>query len=779
MKLLTYAILCVLNFTSGYAAILTGRITDNRIIPVQDAVVRVINSEITTVSDVDGYYAIKLDFGNYIIEINHVGFESVVAEITIGYAPLAKDFILETKFTNLNPVVISSSKIETLNNTTAAAITVVNSTSINLYNIKSMNDIVGLVPNYQYGNLGVDFQQQIAIRGISVFSENPAVATYIDGVNAMDISSTGYDLFDIERIEVLRGPQGTLYGRNAMGGVINIITKGPANTKKLFIESGIGNQGLRKIGGGLSFPIKQNTLFAGFSGNYNFLNGYYKNVLTDQYTFMQKPLAGTPEDGVRVGDEESIYGNAYLKWLVNNKNSFTINFKFQDNHSVGASAYYMAAANDSVAIYNPYVFTVDELGKSKRTVSNTSLHYVHYFLQSSLTSTAAFQHVTMAYNEIDADLSTYNYAYGATFNKSLGQNYPQNVLSEEIRFNGAVLNKKLKFTTGAFAYYQLNDKQYATVYEQLALFFGTQPGIEIIHAKLKDAGVALFGQTTIQVTPKIQFTGGIRYDVENKSGNVQIFRVDSEFVPTQIITDTVYNVNFNALSPELNVSYQITGQQLVYLDYAKGFRAGGNNIYTTLSGFGTYDPEFSDNLEFGYKFISKNKKYEANLALFYLFWRNMQLDFQAAPGEWIIDNIGNVRAKGAEFEFQAIPFIGTHIQSAIGINNAHYGNFEYLGINIDGNQTIFAPKSTLMFAVNQLLPISEKYYCTISVTYKRIGQQYFDLINTIEQQPYHILNTATVFNFNKITTKIWVNNILNSKYIRLFTFVLTLLILYL
>lgn len=71
----------------------------------------------------------------------------------------------------------------------------------------------------------------------------------------------------------------------------------------------------------------------------------------------------------------------------------------------------------------------------------------------------------------------------------------------------------------------------------------------------------------------------------------------------------------------------------------------------------------------------------------------------------------------------------------------------------------------MMLAVNQVIPLSKKYYCTVSATYKRIGHQYFDLINTIEQQPYHIVNAATVFNFNKFTTKIWANNILNSKYI--------------
>lgn len=118
-------------------------------------------------------------------------------------------------------------------------------------------------------------------------------------------------------------------------------------------------------------------------------------------------------------------------------------------------------------------------------------------------------------------------------------------------------------------------------------------------------------------------------------------------------------MDFSALSPELNLSFQITKQQLLYIDYARGFRAGGNNIYTTLEDFGTYDPEYSNNIELGYKFISANKNYDAQVALFYLNWQNMQLDLQAAPGEWVIDNIGNVIAKGAEIEFQVIPLVST------------------------------------------------------------------------------------------------------------------------
>ena len=108
-------------------------------------------------------------------------------------------------------------------------------------------------------------------------SYDPAVATYIDGVNQFTLDTYIATLFDVERIEVLRGPQGTLYGRNAMGGVINIITKQPANNTNGFAEINIGNYNQQRYTLGLRTPLIKNKLFFGVAGVYNRRNGFYTN----------------------------------------------------------------------------------------------------------------------------------------------------------------------------------------------------------------------------------------------------------------------------------------------------------------------------------------------------------------------------------------------------------------------------------------------------------------------------------------------------------------------
>ena len=134
----------------------------------------------------------------------------------------------------LSEVIVTANKREEIISKVATSVTSLSAKKLEDTRTWGLGGLTALVPNYTYQELGVPFQQVQSIRGIQVFSENPAVSTYIDDVNNIDILANGFAFTDIERVEVLRGPQGTLFGRNAMGGVINIITKKPSNTCLLY-----------------------------------------------------------------------------------------------------------------------------------------------------------------------------------------------------------------------------------------------------------------------------------------------------------------------------------------------------------------------------------------------------------------------------------------------------------------------------------------------------------------------------------------------------------------
>lgn len=742
-----------------------GQVTDTTQKPLAGVHIQVLNSLHSAVSDSNGRFFLTLPAGAYVIKTTVLGHYPRTDTLLVKNTALQLLFKpeLTPSFYEVKEIIITANKTEETDIQSAVALTTLSAQKITDTRTWELNNLVALVPNLQYASLGVSYQQQIAIRGISVFSETPSTATYIDGVNALDIASNGLQLMDIERIEILRGPQGTLYGRNAMGGVINIITRQPNNITSAFSETSMGNQGLQRYGFGIKTPLIKNKLFTGISGQYQKQNGYYINDLSDKTDFLGNPMAGTSADGVRMGDEESYYGNFYLKYQHSQKLRLILNSKIQYDRSLGASAYYQAAADNITAIEEPYKLAVNSLGSNRRLVSNSSLALIYDHPAFRFFSTSAFQYVQQAYQGIDQDLYPYDMATGASYRNKPGEAYPQSVISQEFRFSSPATQSNIRWTAGSYFFYQDYDKRYAAIYENLALFFGIQPGTEVFKTDQKNTGAAAFGNVDYILRRKWTFTIGLRADLEDRSTDVERYYLNDD--GSRVYSaDTALHSRFFALSPKAAIRYAFSEQHQLYLSYSRGFRAGGNNMFTKGK-YAGYQPEYSDNIELGHKYQTRDQKLRIASCLFFLSWQNMQLDMQPEPGVWIIDNIGKAYSYGLETELEVRPLKGMSIDIALGMNEARYGNFSFLGENIKGNRTILAPVYTLMSGMQQVLPLGRKMQFTIRAEYRSIGKQYFDLVNTIEQPAYHILNARTGINSKHISFFIWVQNITGARYL--------------
>src|SRR3546814_484479 len=187
------------------------------------------------------------------------------------------------------------------------------------YQLWNNKSLAAVIPNLYAAHPG-DNRNVVSLRGIATTSYDQAVATYIDGVNQFGLDTYIAQLLDIERIEVLRGPQGTLYGRNAMGGVINIITRQPGNTSSGYVRADMGNYGLQRYAFGLRTPLVENKLLAGVAGMYGQTDGFYTNVFDDS----DYDLA------------HGFMGNYYLKYLPGPRWALTLNVKHDQNRSKGA-----------------------------------------------------------------------------------------------------------------------------------------------------------------------------------------------------------------------------------------------------------------------------------------------------------------------------------------------------------------------------------------------------------------------------------------------------------
>lgn len=231
----------------SFAQNITGIIKSQTGKAVSFANVSVLNSTNGTVADIEGNFSLNLKKGNYQIQITAIGFASKVQQLKVTDQALTIEVTLSANTQALDQVIVTADKIETNIQKTPIAITSLNAKQLENYRVWTITDLTALAPStftVEHGNTtGSNF---LNIRGAMGFSNDQSVATYVDGVYQFDYFSAPLNFSNIERVEILRGPQGTLYGRNAFGGVLNVITKRPTNQTSGFATIDFGNYGQQR-----------------------------------------------------------------------------------------------------------------------------------------------------------------------------------------------------------------------------------------------------------------------------------------------------------------------------------------------------------------------------------------------------------------------------------------------------------------------------------------------------------------------------------------------------
>ena len=259
-----------------------GKISNQQGEPVQGASVMLLNGVKGTVTDTSGTFTLRVPkAGNYTLSISSIGYAEKLVSATAGNASDPLSILLLPSSQTLDELVVSAEKQDEKLQTIASAITTIPARQVREYRLWDIREISGIVPNLYSANSG-DYRNVTSVRGITTTSYEQAVATYIDGVNQFSLDTYIPQLLDVERIEILRGPQGTLYGRNAMGGVINVITKKPTNKTDVYAEATLGNYNQQRYMLALKTPLIKDKLFIGAAGLFDKRNGYYTNAFNGQ-----------------------------------------------------------------------------------------------------------------------------------------------------------------------------------------------------------------------------------------------------------------------------------------------------------------------------------------------------------------------------------------------------------------------------------------------------------------------------------------------------------------
>lgn len=761
MKRIIVFIFNILIVSGLYAQSIKGVIKNQAGEGIVGASVAVLNTPKGSITDKNGAFEIALSKGKYNVSISAIGFASKIESILVS-GTISLDVTLKESSQELSEVVVTADKTETNLLNTPVAVSSISAKKVEDARIWELANLTAIVPNYLYSELGVAFQQIQSIRGVQVFSENPAVATYIDDVNALDIIGGGFQMADIERIEVLRGPQGTLFGRNAMGGVVNVITKKPTNRTSGFAEVGLGNLGLQRYNVGYKTPLVKDKLFFGINALYTKRDGFLKNDTTGR---------GKTADniqGVRVGDEESLYGNAYLRWFPSAKFSATLNLKAQTDKS-DATGFMLSVPDEKLAFANLDKIYLTRIGNHQRNILNTSLNLKYYGSGFTLTSVSATQNIGMAYKNID-----FPGYYSTFYDKEVGEMLPpQTVFTQEFRINSNKADSKLNYSAGVFYFNQTGyEPTTNTVYE-------LDPNNFVISRnKSVNDGLAIYGQVGYKITKSLELTAGLRYDNENREAIFNGFgdAVLMGGVVTNLKPDTTASGKYTAVSPKFALNFLISPKSSVYASYTRGFRAGGVNASRLPKGVSqTFDPEFSDNFEVGFKASGMENKLRVGLTAFLINWQGLQTFNLVAPFTYARENLGDVQTRGIEFEGTIIPVKNLELDASLGLNSGKYQDFTLTRvnfttyaeekINVSDKKLTNAPNHTFFLAAQYGIPLTKTAKLSLRGEYRSVGKFYTDLQNTLEQPSYSLINTRVNLQVANFNLAFWVQNIGNTRYL--------------
>ena len=408
----------------------SGTVTDETGSPLTGATVQLLNTSKGAITNEDGFFTIEeVAAGNYFAEVSYLGYLKKQQKIEVS-ADVTVDFRLTASQEELDAVVVTANRrLEDLQKT-ASAVSVLRAKQIEQLQVKQFTELNSIAPNFRsYDDGSTGSFTLIASRGISTIDFTPSVGLYIDDVPYFTTYAFPLSLSDVDQIEVLRGPQGTLYGRNALAGVIKITSKRARNEVSGFATAGLSNLNGREFGVGLNLPVVEDKLF--FRGNVNYTNrdGFVTN------TFLNKELQ----------NRETLDANFRLKYQASDRLSVALQYSLQERES---DAYVLVSAtpdNDFQDILrnSPYTVSYNEDVNRDVTTHNAAASVLLDFDRFTLSSVTAFQYTDQQRRD-EFDYTQFD------IQSAFGNNQLTNI-SQEFRLTSNTTGP-LSWTGGLFLY---------------------------------------------------------------------------------------------------------------------------------------------------------------------------------------------------------------------------------------------------------------------------------------------------------------------------------------
>lgn len=601
--------------------------------------------------------------------------------------------------------------------------------------ITSTKDFIGLVPNVSLDESFTYLNSFVVVRGVTqINNADSPVAVIVDGVPQNNQKQLKMNLFDVERIEVLKGPQGGLYGRNAIGGAINIITKSPSDHLEGSISGSYGRGDAIDLTGAVSTPLGDDTGLR-LAGSFKSDNGRISN------TFTKKKVDFIDHD-----------------WELRGK----LTHKFSENVNLDIRAAYRdfraGAIYDSVVFSgkaNDYQLPNENIeGLTFGNVFDTSAKLDFDLGGAVLSSITAYTELKENYRG-DLDFSNRVTKPGGFLGLGIqvgqGQDLSVKLTSQELRLvsdsnqplrwilGGFYLNTKRDLLTRAFV--DLNGSR--DQIDNAAL------GIVRLQEANDNNAYAVYGNVDVDLGDKVMLSGALRYDRDERKQR-------------DVSNGAVRKTSFDSVQPKATLTYKVSSDKLVYATYSTGFRSGGFNAPTVS--IPVYRAENLDNFEAGFKTSWMNRKLVLNGAIYKANSKDFQFFFiDAATASQIIGNIDKVSIWGLELEAQAMLAKGFQIYGGLGTTDSEIKRNTRLPSTV-GNKTPKSTNWTLNTGFQYKTPISDQLGFLARVDYQHRGKKYWQVDNRDVQAPVDLVDIRVGLENERWGLYVSGRNILGEKY---------------
>lgn len=605
-----------------------------------------------------------------------------------------------------------------------------NARDLDLQNVTSMKELSTLIPNFYMPDYGSRANSPIFIRGIGSKAKTSAVGFYIDGIPHYDISALDVDMADIASIEVLRGPQGTLYGRNAMGGIIDIHTFSPLEYQNTKIKIGYGNKNDITAQASSYLKLADNLGFS-IAGNYHSNDGFFTNVATGKKADKIKEYSGRTAFEWKPTE---FWKFRFSSWIdYSNQNGYPYALYNKQDNTIGDISY-------------------NRTSGFKRLISNNGLSAVYNGSNISFSSQTSYQFMNGSMN-IDQDFTTAD-KYFVT------NDYHMNTLTQEFTLKSNN-DKRYQWILGAFGLIQKKDNVLITDYIAQKFSMPTYYNDPI-------SSFALYHQSSYNIWKGLSATVGLRFDYEHAKKDYKRYTIATGSTSANNSPYTFNNnLNFNQFSPKFSLQYLTTLHNNYYVTVSRGYKVGGFNETITSDDNKTYQPEYSWNYEVGSKLSFLDGKITTDISLFYIDWRHQQITHTIPGVGNILTNAGHSNSKGVELSVSAHPIYNWNVGLSYGYTYAEFLDYKQSdNINYNHNMIPMVPRNT--FGMNSDYTLYPKCNIVDRITFSAglngTGKIYWDESNSLSQKFYLLLNAKVIISSGKLNWEIWGKNLTNTDY---------------